>query len=191
MHNTNILRQNLRFLLWKDFREQRGEWVARLAGWLACDRARANEILNGGAITHDEQSRLCDLLGIEPEDLQSSNLVATNNVDILKENVQYLLNNLGHGEALKLADAVQVTQPTISEWRNWKRRKCIGKDHQHRLVQYFSLPQQTDMETEPLFLSTEPIGEKNKRGVLVKWINGMKAGDLERLFPALQKLLEN
>ncbi|MDP9438698.1 MAG: hypothetical protein M3P49_08130, partial [Actinomycetota bacterium] len=60
-----------------------------------------------------------------------------------------------------------------------------------RLSGYFGLPGGTELRSDPLFLSPDPIGEAEQREWLVGRINNLGSDTLRELFPELKRILEN
>lgn len=185
----NVLSQNLRYLLRKN-EVSRSEWVQTLADMLRCGKERAQALLDGDQtdLEQDELKALARFSGMDREKVMAEDLMQVEKVNIFTRNLSFLLDRLPHGKKKHLAESLGVDQTTISRWGNGTQRPTKKKITD--ILDYFNLPRMTDLETEPLFLSTMPIGEAETK----KWLKG-KIEDLDReslreLAPALIMLLK-
>src|SRR4029078_10641255 len=107
--------ENLRFLLWREG-VSRESWPTQLAGWIQGSPERAKELLVFGNLRPEEQAKIAQLTGCSEEDLQYTRLLehaksgrAINRVDILSQNVRFLIAELDHGKRKQLAESIRVT----------------------------------------------------------------------------------
>lgn len=174
---------NLRYLLWRRKVDKR-DWAAQLAAWAGCDLQRAEVILRGTRLTTDELSHLAESTGISEEDLQYQDLLSK--VDILKENLAYLIGGPPRGKKKELAEYLQVRPGTLSRWLSGKQRPT--PKYLRQIQAYFGIPSELDLTTRPLFLCLSPVGEVKQREWLHHQINQLDAKILQEIFPALERL---
>lgn len=179
--------ENLRYLLW-----QRGvsreRWVDHLAGWLHGDSRRAAELLRKGGLSPEEAAVLERTLGQSEEDLRFARLATGVRQGILVQNLRYLVRSLERGQQKQLAADLDVHPTTLSRW-------CAGKQRPERpslvgLLRFFGLPAGTDLTSEPLFLSIDPISLTARRRWLHDRIEQLDVDTMSALFPALARMLE-
>jgi transcriptional regulator with XRE-family HTH domain len=183
------LSQNLKYLLLEKG-IKRSAWNETLAASLHCDQRRAQAILEGQAdnLSQDEMGALVHFSGMDFEKLASENLLETSKVDIFALNLSFLLERLPHGKKKHLAESLGVDQTTISRWGNGTQRPT--KQKIMALADYFNLPKTIDLEKEPVFLSTMPIGEAETKQWLKERIDALDRETLRELVPALMMLLK-
>ena len=182
------LKRNIRYLLWKGGAE-RQDWSSRLVGWLGCSLPRAEELLEGEGkeLTAKEKKALANVTGLSPEDF-SADLLEKQGVNVLVENIRYLINGLPHGQKKEFAASLGVDVTTVSRWLGGAQRPTkkkleeIGKD--------FGLPPGTDLDSEPIFLWTEPISESQMKSWITDIIQQTDVKTLREIFPALRRLLK-
>lgn len=185
----NYLSQNLRYLLLEKG-IKRNHWVETLAVSIQCDLRRAQALLEGQAddLSDGETRALVQFSGMDIEKLKSENLIDTRKVDVFSLNLSFLLERLPHGKKKNLAESLGVDQTTISRWGNSTQRPTKNKIR--ALADYFNLPKTIDLEKEPIFLSTMPIGEAETKQWLKERIDLLDRDTLRELMPALIVLLK-
>ena len=109
--------------------------------------------------------------------------------DILEENLTYLFESLEHGDQKQLAKRVGADRNTVSRW-------VTGKQHPRRsyyagLCHYFGLGSNTDLTTDAVFLSLDPIGIRGRKDWLQARIDEMDPAELQDLFPALRLIFRD
>jgi transcriptional regulator with XRE-family HTH domain len=164
----------------------RQQWVSYLANWAGCEQQRAAVLLRDGDLNTDEQDRIAESLSLSDDELRFVNFIE--GVDVLLENLRYLLNSLDYGKKRELANQLGVRDTTISNWLSGKhkpRPPVLAK-----LSAQLAIPSGLDLETDPLFLSLDPIGERAQKIWLYEHIDKLDRHTLQSLFPALKKLLE-
>jgi transcriptional regulator with XRE-family HTH domain len=186
----NYLSQNLKYLLLEKGVE-RSDWIKSLASSLGCDERRAQGILKGqpGTLSQREMEVLAHFAEIDFEKLASEDLIEARKVDVFALNLSFLLERLPHGKKKHLAENLGVDQTTISRWGNGTQRPTKKKIR--ALADYFSLPKTMDLEKEPIFLSTMPIGEAETKQWLKERIDELDRETLRELVPALIMLLKH
>src|SRR5687767_15080289 len=97
--------ENLRFLLWRDHVERK-DWATHLAAWAKSGTGRAEDLLSGAELQPDEQEAIAGVVQISVEELVGTSLVITSGVNILQENIQFLTDNMSHGEKKRLCAAI-------------------------------------------------------------------------------------
>lgn len=183
------LSQNLKYLLLEKG-IKRSDWIEKLAISLQCDQGKAQAILEGqtDSLNQDETEALVRFGGMDFEKLASENLLEASKVDIFALNLSFLLERLPHGKKKHLAESLGVDQTTISRWGNGTQRPTKKKIR--ALADYFNLPKTIDLEKEPIFLSTMPVGEAETKQWLKERIDALDRETLRELVPALIMLLK-
>jgi transcriptional regulator with XRE-family HTH domain len=179
--------QNVRFLLWRA-NVRREAWIDELARWAGCDPRRACELLRSGKPSPAELETIARRTGVSEEDLVFAPLLQAAKTDILKENLRVLTDQLRRGEKGALAGRLQVHASTLSKWRSGGQRP--ERATVQKLAQFCGLPRGVDLESEPLFLSLQPVNDPERRSWLHTQIDRLDTGTLTLLFPALERLLE-
>lgn len=175
--------RNLRYQLWRrDIARER--WALQLIEWLDCSERRAWQLLRGDLPDQKELRRIAERMGLTAEVLQSGNL--TERVQILTENLRYLLDAPKRGGKKVLAEELDVQQASISRWLRGGRPE---PRHQVAIKKYFGLPASVDLETDPLFLELSPVGGYEQRAWLRQRVDELDDETLRVLFPALERLL--
>src|SRR5512138_547838 len=88
--------QNIRFLLWKG-RTDRRDWAATIAKWSGGEIARAEAILRGAPLRQEEAPRIARGFRIAPRQLREKDALEEGGVDVLLENLRFLLGSLERG----------------------------------------------------------------------------------------------
>jgi transcriptional regulator with XRE-family HTH domain len=182
------LKRNIRYLLWKGGAERK-DWASRLSKWLGCSLARAEELLEseGEELTAKEKKSLGQKAGLSSEDL-SADLVEDQGVNILVENIRHLVNGLPHGQKKEFAASLGVDVTTVSRWLGGAQRP--KKKKLEEIERYFGLPPGTDLDSEPIFLWTEPISESQMKNWITETIQQTDGKTLREIFPALRRLFK-
>ena len=160
-----------------------------MAEWMGCPLRRAEDLLegHGETLTAKEKKALVNAKGFSLEDL-SGDLLEKQGVDILAENIRYLINGLPHGQKKEFAAKLGVDVTTVSRWLGGAQRPT--KKKLEEIGRYFSLPPGTDLDSEPIFLWTEPISESQMKSWITENIQQMDLKTLREIFPALRRLLK-
>ena len=179
--------RNIRYLLWKEGVE-RNEWPSKLAEWLGCPLKRAEDLLegHGAPLLLKEKKALANATPLSLEEL-SGNLLEKHDVDILIENIRHLIKGLPHGKKKEFAAKLGVDVTTVSRWISGAQRPT--KKKLEEIGRYFGLPYGTTLDSEPIFLWTEPISESQMKSWLTETIEQVDGKSLRDVFPALRRLL--
>ena len=182
------LKRNIRYLLWKEGAERK-DWPSKLAEWLGCPLQRAEDLLEGEGedLTSKEKKALEKATGLAPEDL-SGDLLEKHGEDILVENIRHLIDGLPHGQKKEFAAKLGVDVTTVSRWIGGAQRPT--KKKLEEIGKYFGLPPGTDLDSEAIFLWTEPISESQMKSWLMEQIQQIDGKTLREIFPALRRLLK-
>jgi transcriptional regulator with XRE-family HTH domain len=182
------LERNLRYLLWKGGVDRK-DWPSKLAKWLGCSFLRAEDLLegNGEALAQKEMKALEKATGVAPDDL-SMDLVENLGGDILVENIRHLINGLAHGQKKEFAAKLGVDVTTVSRWISGAQRPTKKKVEE--IGKYFGLPPGTVLDSEPIFLWTEPISDSQMKNWITEKVNQVDGKTLREIFPALRRLLK-
>jgi transcriptional regulator with XRE-family HTH domain len=130
---------------------------------------------------------LAKVTGLSPANL-SEDLIERDGLNILYENIHYLINTLPHGQKKEFAKRLGIDVTTVSRWVSSAHRPA--KKKQDEICQYFSLPAGTNLETEAVFLWTDPVSEAQMKTWLIESINFLDVNFLRLIFPALKRLLK-
>lgn len=160
-----------------------------MAEWLGCSLQRAEDLLEGDGedLTSKEKKALENATEFAPEDL-SGNLLEKMSVDILAENIRYLINGLPHGQKKEFAAKLGVDVTTVSRWIGGAQRPT--KKKLEEIGRYFGLPPGTDLYSEAIFLWTEPISESQIKSWITETIQQTDEKTLREIFPVLRRLLK-
>jgi len=189
--------ENIRYLLLQKSRkknpearaiEVRDSWLSMLARRLDNDRTAANELLYGTRSSNSEEiEELAAYFREEPELLRNGRLIPEEK--ILKDNVLFLFECLEHGKQKEFAQRLEVNSSTVQRWKSGD--SSPSKPKQEKLKQVFGLPSTLDLSDHPLFLDLDPISRSQRIEWLCGRVRAMDQDDLNSLFPALKKLLED
>ena len=182
--------RNIRYLLWTEGLERR-YWGRKLAEWLDCPIQRAEDLLEsyGESLswTGKEKKVLTSATGLAPKDL-SGDLLEKRGVNILAENIRHLIDTLPHGQKQEFAAKLGVDVTTVSRWIGSAQKPT--KKKLEEICRFFGLPAGTNLETEAVFLWTDPISESQLKGWISERIEQMDARTLREIFPALKRMLK-
>ena len=142
---------------------------------------------HGETLTAKEKKALVNAKGFSLEDL-SGDLLEKQGVDILAENIRYLINGLPHGQKKEFAAKLGVDVTTVSRWIGGAQRPT--KKKLEEIGKYFGLPPGTALDSDPIFLWTEPISESQMKNWIAEKIQQMEVKTLREIFPALRRLLK-
>jgi transcriptional regulator with XRE-family HTH domain len=185
MSKTSISSYNLRYLLWKEEKTNRSKWLDRIMNKLGYSKSKAKQLLLGDKLELEEQKKLAEAFGRSEEDFAAS-LFFDDKVDVISENISYLFESI---EQKQLAKEIGVTKDAVSKWKNAKQG--ITKKNLAALLQYFRLPSETNLKTDPIFLSWTPIDDHRRREWINEQIREIDSDDLRDLFPAFERLLKD
>ena len=177
------LKRNIRYLLWKESADRK-DWQSKLAKWLGCSLQRAGDLLEGegGDLTPKEKKALEKATGHALEE----HLLEKMSVDILVENIRHLIDGLPHGQKKEFAAKLGVDVTTVSRWIGGAQRPT--KKKLEEIGKYFGLPPGTDLDSEAIFLWTEPVSESQMKSWIAGKLQEMDGKTLTEIFPALRKL---
>lgn len=142
-------------------------------------------LLTGEPPSHAEMVEVANACHCSIEDIAYGDPL--DGVNVLAENIRFLVDSLPHGGQRELANAIEIDETTVSRWKTGAVRPT--KARQDRLREYFQLPTGTDLTSDPLFLTLDPVGGFAKRAWVLKRVGEIEVRELEGLFPALWKLL--
>jgi len=182
------LTRNIRYLLWKEGVECK-DWPSKLAEWVGCPLRQAEDLLEGHGepLTLKEKKSLANVTILSIEDL-SGNLLEKHDVDILAENIRHLINGLPHGKKKEFAAKLGVDVTTVSRWISGAQRPT--KKKLEEIGKYFGLPPGTNLDSDAIFLWTEPISESQMKSWIADTIQRTDGKTLREIFPALRRLLK-
>ena len=183
----DMLARNIRFLLWKEGADRK-DWQSKLAKWLDCPLQRAGDLLEGEGedLTSKEKKALEKATRLVPEEL-SGDLLEKHDGDVLVENIRHLIDGLPHGQKKEFAAKLGVDVTTVSRWIGGAQRPT--KKKLEEIGNYFGLPPGTDLDSEAIFLWTEPVSESQMKHWITENIQHLDGNMLREIFPALRRLL--
>lgn len=186
----NFSSKNLCYLLWKAG-VQKEKWAITVASWVKCNEKRAWELLADASGISDRELRLiCQVHGLAEEDFSYSYyLELDHSVNILHENIKWMLNSLARGGKKEIATKLNKDQVTLSRWLRGDQVPTAPTLEKLRNV--FGIPPSIDLASNPLFLSPQPLLESEQKNWIHSRIDEISYKELQGLFPALQKLLSN
>jgi transcriptional regulator with XRE-family HTH domain len=182
---------NLRFALWRQG-IPRTQWITWVAARCELGSTLVRAVIDGR--TPDDQvgeaecSQLARAIGMpsEAETLRFADLVSSD-CDVLRENLAYLMNALGHGGKKALAATLSVDPTTISRWLNGTSQPNEATLRQ--LAAYFGVSAGTDLRSYPVFLSLEPVALTERRQWLISSLENLSPDEFRDLYPALRRML--
>ena len=142
---------------------------------------------HGETLTAKEKKALVNTKRLALEDI-SGDLLEKQGVDILAENIRYLINGLPHGQKKEFAAKLGVDVTTVSRWIGGAQRPT--KKKLEEIGKYFGLPPGTDLDSEAIFLWTDPVSETQMKSWLMEQIQQIDGKTLREVFPALRRLLK-
>jgi hypothetical protein len=126
--------------------------------------------------------------GDDISDIRYSDLLADSGREVLAENLRFLFGSLEHGGKKSLAKSFEIDPTTISRWLAGTSEPQGPALRQ--IGAYFGLPMDADLRHDPVFLSMEPVSVVAKRKWLRERVNSLSNEELNELYPALRRLLE-
>jgi hypothetical protein len=177
---------NTRLLLWQKTSDA-WNWAGYLKSRIGVSLQRAQQILQGDNPDNGEWEQICAAFDVDNEEYSVAKLPGLDGREILMNNVAHLLRTLPQGGQQKLAEGLTVREETVSRWSS--RARPPDRSNILKLLNHFELPADLDLTTVPLFLTLEPLGGYERRAWLHEAVDRLPDADLNRLFPALEKLL--
>jgi transcriptional regulator with XRE-family HTH domain len=171
-------------------RDKWGDWLSKRlpddANWLA--KFVRGEIQDRH-IGQEQLGRLSVLFGLgeDGEELRFQDFLP-DDCNVLLENINYLVDGLEHGGKRTLASELGVDPTTVSRWLSGKIEP--SGTTRSALASYFNLPPNTDLRTDPVFLSVEPISIYDQRQWVKQRLDSMCREEFAPLYPALRRMLE-
>jgi len=179
--------RNLCYRLWK-LGIKRVDWPGMVAGWVRCDLWRAEKLLIDGNPSDQEINLLVDRLEIDAETLCYGDLFGEDkNINVLKENLTRLFENLKHGQKQVIAEQLKVNSFTLSRWLAGEQKPKRSRIAQIKKI--FSVSDTLDLTSYPLFLSFQPEGIAEKRGLIRHKLESIDDDTFNELYAALLKIL--
>lgn len=177
--------ENLRYLMWQA-RVPRSRWIQRAADWLGVNEDRAEAVLLGAAEKPMEVASLSVKVDVDEEALTQSRLAAAVRPSLLQQNIIHLASMLKHGDKGALAHALGVHPTTLSRWlagSHKPEQKSLSG-----MAGFFGVTL-ASLLSDALFLSLEPVGDRDRREWLHAHVDKLDAAWLQKLFPALERLM--
>jgi transcriptional regulator with XRE-family HTH domain len=175
----------IRYLLWKEDADP-SRWAIILRKKTTIPETRAKDILGGASLSGDEREAICEGFSIGLETLLHDETFGMDGFELARENIKFLVGRLPHGEGKKMAQALGVSKETISRWKN---NGVTNKIRPDKILKYLGLDPRININTDPLFLSLNPVGKFAIKKWLMDQLESISSDELSKLFPALKKLL--
>jgi transcriptional regulator with XRE-family HTH domain len=182
---------NTRYLLWRQ-RVPREQWADWLGGRSSLPPALIKELLSGRLaderVSSDDLVELARALGQadQGESLRFADMPHEGS-DVLRENLRFLFEGLGHGSKKEVARKLSVDPTTVSRW--------LGGAYEpqgpslRQLASIFGLPPDTDLREAPIFLSNEPVAAGERRQWVHARLEDLAYDEFLELYPALRRML--
>lgn len=183
----NPLALNLRWLMRRE-EPDASKWISRLAARSRThlSLSRAGGLLMGSQPTSGEVEALASIFGLEIDDLIVAPLYNRERT-ILQENLAYLAESVRHGKQKEVAKMIGVSAETFSRWAGGTVKP--RKRNLRTLLKLHEIDPDTDLETEPLFLSLEPVSAFAKRDWISGRVQDLPSDEIAAIYPALRKIL--
>lgn len=136
--------------------------------------------------TPEEIRLLAEVFQVEPEELISVPLY-TRESSVFRENIRYLVESIPHGQKETVAKTIGITPPQLSRWASGEAKP--RKANVRKLLKLHGIDPDLDLESVPLFLSTEPLSGFDQRRWVANRVQDLPAAEIARIYPALRKLL--
>lgn len=180
---------NLRVLLWQKTKLHDGDnrlevWSKLLQSNTAIPLPRAQELILGEPPSTHEIGLICSELGVLEESFVQGDLLRDFKINILQENLRFLLDGLEHGQQKTLG----VDRSTIGRWL--KEQVTPRQRSLDELCSELGLSPKVDLKRDPIFLQVEPIHAAEARQWLKSQIDTVDSQYLLEIYPALRRLLE-
>jgi transcriptional regulator with XRE-family HTH domain len=142
------------------------------------------------ALTADQLAGLARALevGEDGSELRFSDLLSDSGKNVLAENLKFLFDTLEHGGKKGLARSFGIDPTTVSRWLSGASEPQGPALRQ--IVNYFGLRADTDLRTDAVFLSVEPVSAVAKRQWIRDRVDSLTNEKLQELYPALRRMLE-
>lgn len=121
------------------------------------------------------------------EHLQHVDLLADQHIDVLAENLRYLLGRAPHGTLGRLARRLEVSVSTMSRWAAGETHPRAA--HLRLLHSELHLDADLDLTTTPLFLWETAFTHEARVRQIHQWVDTLPPAQLQILYPALERLL--
>jgi len=152
---------------------------------LVTERA-ADELITLPQLT--ELARALELAE-DASELRFRDFLADSGRNVLVENLKFLFDDLERGGKKKLAEFFEVDPTTISRWlKGSSEPQGPGL---RNIVTYFRLPMDTNLRRDPIFLSLDPVSLVAKRNWVRDRLDKLPEQDLQDVYPALRRMLDD
>jgi len=178
--------RNIRYLLRRE-NVPLEKWASHLAKVATLDESEASEIIRGRKPASREAESIAEAFDQEASQLQSAPLYGHGEWSILRENLRFLLDSLEEHTQKALAADLGKSQETVTRWVT-QGTKPHPKNLRH-LLSCFGLPTELNLETEPLFLSTTPVGGYAQKKWILDYIKKMPPEEITPVFEAIRRIL--
>ena len=186
--------RNLRFALWSRG-IPRAEWIDWLAGRTNLGTSFCRDLLtdrlDDAAVSPRQLVELVRAIepDADPEDFRTHDFVSDPRRNVLAENLSFLFDDLERGGKKKLAELWDIDPTTLSRWLSG--RSPPQGPALRQIVSYFRLPPDTDLRSDPVFLSLDPMSVVAKRSWVRDRLDRLSEEELQDLYPALRRMLED
>lgn len=173
------------WLYLRSTREPRADWAKRIGSELGVSEVRGAALLRGESPTSDELWRAERLLSTTREDLMYSRPHPSRD-DIVRDNIEQLLHETGF-KGIEMAMKLGVSEASFSRWRNGKHLPSSG--HMRKLSDLFRIDETVKLDEVPIALLGSPSSLSVKRRWLITQFETLDDAIIEKVFPALERML--
>lgn len=163
------------------------KWAKHLARVATLDESEASAIIYGRKPTRQEADRIATAFNEETDQFLSAPLYGLGEWSILRENLRFLLGNLGDQTQKDLAKKVGKAEGSVSKWVTQGTKPHPNTLRQ--LLACFGLPADLDLKSEPLFLSTTPVGGFAQKKWILDYIRQLPPEEITPVFEAIRRIL--
>ncbi|MEZ9540314.1 helix-turn-helix domain-containing protein [Shewanella sp. 10N.286.51.B8] len=193
--------ENIRFLLWQAGIEK-PYWKKSLKSKLNSIKASGfgsslsqldystedcDDLLLRDNVSETDLRVVSQAFAIDESELKFSSLLKSSKTNVLAHNLKTLCSGLGPGGKTKLAESLGVHNTTLSRWLSGTITP--DKIKLKNLSDFFGVDYDKLLNDHPYFLSINPVTEIEKRDWLKSRVDDIPRELLNRLYPALDKLL--
>ena len=163
------------------------EWVPHLAKVATLERGEASAIIQGRWPAGENANRVAAAFDEEREKLEGEPLYGHGEWPILRENLRFLLNSLEDRTQKALAADLGKSQETVTRWVT--QGTTPHPTTLRHLQVCYGLPSELDLKTDPIFLSTTPVGGFAQKRWVLDYIEKMPPEEITPVFEAIRRIL--
>lgn len=178
--------RNIRYLLRREDVPLE-QWGSHLAKVATLEESEASSLISGREPSPQEAKRIAAAFEEDAETLQSVPLYGSGEWTILRENLRYLLDSLEDRTQKALAAEVGKSEESVSRWVS--QGTTPHPATLRKLLSCFGLSSDIDLKSEPLFLSTSPVGGYAQKKWILDYIKKLPPEEIAPVFEAIRRIL--